>query len=80
MQEYDIRVQKFKAADNAEDALRFAKELSALCRADLSMAPCLTVCAVDVPEIVLKAQVHAGGRGKGTFSSGLKSGVHLIPA
>ena len=31
----------------------------------------------DVPEIVLKAQVHAGGRGKGTFSSGLKSGVHL---
>ncbi|EDQ91045.1 uncharacterized protein MONBRDRAFT_21309 [Monosiga brevicollis MX1] len=34
---------------------------------------------LNVPEIVLKAQVHAGGRGKGTFSSGLKSGVHLIP-
>lgn len=32
---------------------------------------------LHVPEIVLKAQIHAGGRGKGTFSSGLKSGVHL---
>jgi len=32
---------------------------------------------LDVKEIVLKAQIHAGGRGKGTFSSGLKSGVHL---
>ena len=31
----------------------------------------------DVPEIVLKAQIHAGGRGKGTFSSGLAGGVHL---
>ncbi|KAF9978944.1 Succinate--CoA ligase [GDP-forming] subunit beta, mitochondrial [Mortierella antarctica] len=28
-------------------------------------------------EIVIKAQIHAGGRGKGEFSSGLKSGVHL---
>ncbi|KAJ7317051.1 hypothetical protein JRQ81_003213, partial [Phrynocephalus forsythii] len=28
-------------------------------------------------EIVLKAQILAGGRGKGVFSSGLKGGVHL---
>ncbi|EGD81559.1 Suclg2 protein [Salpingoeca rosetta] len=28
-------------------------------------------------EYVLKAQVHAGGRGKGTFSSGLQGGVKL---
>ncbi|XP_020657339.3 succinate--CoA ligase [GDP-forming] subunit beta, mitochondrial isoform X1 [Pogona vitticeps] len=28
-------------------------------------------------EIVLKAQILAGGRGKGIFSSGLKGGVHL---
>eukprot|EP00055_Hartaetosiga_balthica_P003872 m.9218 g.9218 ORF g.9218 m.9218 type:complete len:424 (+) comp3406_c0_seq1:35-1306(+) len=32
---------------------------------------------LNVSEIVLKAQVHAGGRGKGTFSSGLKGGVKL---
>src|SRR6478735_9939400 len=28
-------------------------------------------------EIVVKAQIHAGGRGKGTFTSGFKGGVHL---
>ncbi|KAF9205886.1 Succinate--CoA ligase [GDP-forming] subunit beta, mitochondrial [Haplosporangium sp. Z 27] len=28
-------------------------------------------------DIVIKAQIHAGGRGKGEFSSGLKSGVHF---
>src|SRR6478735_5280284 len=28
-------------------------------------------------EVVVKAQVHAGGRGKGTFQNGFKGGVHL---
>src|SRR4051812_3744544 len=28
-------------------------------------------------ELVVKAQIHAGGRGKGTFTSGFKGGVHL---
>ena len=27
--------------------------------------------------VVLKSQIHAGGRGKGTFKSGFKGGVHL---
>ena len=30
------------------------------------------------PNIVVKAQVHAGGRGKGTFRNGFKGGVHLV--
>jgi succinyl-CoA synthetase beta subunit len=29
-------------------------------------------------EIVVKAQVHAGGRGKGTFKDGFKGGVHVV--
>ena len=29
-------------------------------------------------EIVVKAQVHAGGRGKGTFRNGFKGGVHIV--
>ena len=29
-------------------------------------------------QIVVKAQVHAGGRGKGTFKSGFQGGVHLV--
>src|SRR5438105_1911959 len=28
-------------------------------------------------EIVVKAQIHAGGRWKGTFTNGLKGGVHI---
>ncbi|XP_030793299.1 succinate--CoA ligase [GDP-forming] subunit beta, mitochondrial [Rhinopithecus roxellana] len=31
----------------------------------------------NAKEIVLKAQILAGGRGKGVFNSGLKGGVHL---
>jgi succinyl-CoA synthetase beta subunit len=29
-------------------------------------------------DIVVKAQVHAGGRGKGTFTNGFKGGVHVV--
>ena len=28
-------------------------------------------------KLVIKAQIHAGGRGKGTFKYGFKGGVHL---
>ena len=34
--------------------------------------------ALNVEELVVKAQIHAGGRGKGIFSNGLKSGVHIL--
>ncbi|HSH09403.1 MAG TPA: ADP-forming succinate--CoA ligase subunit beta, partial [Oceanipulchritudo sp.] len=29
--------------------------------------------------VVVKAQIHAGGRGKGTFTNGFKGGVHVCP-
>src|SRR4029453_3668295 len=28
-------------------------------------------------EVVVKAQIHAGGRGRGTFKNGFKRGVHV---
>src|SRR5207237_1185105 len=28
--------------------------------------------------LVVKAQIHAGGRGKGTFTNGFKGGVHVV--
>ena len=31
----------------------------------------------DVKEVVVKAQILAGGRGKGVFSSGLEGGVKV---
>ena len=33
--------------------------------------------AIGGGKIVVKAQIHAGGRGKGTFANGFKGGVHL---
>ncbi|MBM3857619.1 MAG: succinate--CoA ligase subunit beta, partial [Verrucomicrobia bacterium] len=30
------------------------------------------------PELVVKAQIHAGGRGKGTFTNGLRGGVQVV--
>src|SRR5437588_938148 len=33
--------------------------------------------ALAPAEVVVKAQIHAGGRGKGTFANGLKGGVHV---
>lgn len=32
---------------------------------------------IEVPEYVVKAQILAGGRGKGHFSNGFKGGVHI---
>ena len=34
--------------------------------------------ALGVVKIVVKAQIHAGGRGKGTFTNGFQGGVHLV--
>lgn len=33
--------------------------------------------SLDTHDLVIKAQIHAGGRGKGTFKSGFEGGVHL---
>jgi hypothetical protein len=33
---------------------------------------------LDMKNLVVKAQVHAGGRGKGVFKNGYKGGVHLV--
>src|SRR3954469_23061862 len=32
---------------------------------------------IGAAEVVVKAQIHAGGRGKGTFANGFKGGVHI---
>ncbi|KAK3536980.1 hypothetical protein QTP86_029471, partial [Hemibagrus guttatus] len=67
MQECGVAVQRFFVADTATEALEAAKRLNLLKILRTS----------DAKEIVLKAQILAGGRGKGVFDSGLKGGVHL---
>lgn len=32
----------------------------------------------DLVQLVVKSQILAGGRGLGTFKSGLKGGVHIV--
>jgi succinyl-CoA synthetase beta subunit len=34
--------------------------------------------ALGTNSLVVKAQIHAGGRGKGTFTNGFKGGVHVV--
>lgn len=51
--------------------------LSSLLKNNLKSTTRSEFCFSDAKEIVLKAQILAGGRGKGVFSSGLKGGVHL---
>jgi succinyl-CoA synthetase beta subunit len=43
----------------------------------LCSIPFPSLTAQGVPS-VLKAQILAGGRGKGVFDSGLKGGVHIV--
>jgi len=61
METYGIRVQKGKVAATADEAAKVSQQLL-----DDKAA-----------ELVIKAQIHAGGRGKGTFASGFKGGVKL---
>jgi len=61
MKDYNVNVQKFHIVDKPDDALNAANDL-------------LNTCA---KELVIKAMILAGGRGKGSFDSGLKGGVHL---
>lgn len=61
MKDYNVNVQKFHIVDKSADALDAANDL-------------LNTCA---KELVIKAMILAGGRGKGTFDNGFKGGVHL---
>ncbi|XP_013392654.2 succinate--CoA ligase [ADP-forming] subunit beta, mitochondrial [Lingula anatina] len=58
-----ISVPKFKVAKNGEEVYAIAKELGE---------------TTDSTDVVVKAQVLAGGRGKGVFDSGLKGGVKIV--
>lgn len=44
----------------------------------MSLTLCLCVCVSGSKDLVVKAQVLAGGRGKGTFEGGLKGGVRIV--
>jgi succinyl-CoA synthetase beta subunit len=62
MATYDIRVQRGAVASTPEEAKVVADALV----------------NDGAEELVVKAQIHAGGRGKGTFTNGFKGGVKIL--
>lgn len=80
-----MNIQKFRVVNNAADAAQVPGILSKLFR-DLIIeiliqktlnSLCFFLFFVEAKEYVIKAQVHAGGRGLGHFNNGFKSGVHI---
>ncbi len=61
-------LQKFGVATPPGKAARTADEAEAAAR------------ELGTDDLVVKAQIHAGGRGKGTFANGFKGGVQLCKA
>jgi succinyl-CoA synthetase beta subunit len=69
LQKFGVATTRGRVASTADEAEQIARELK-------TVSPGAT--GSDPVEFVVKAQIHAGGRGKGTFSNGLKGGVQVV--
>src|ERR1700731_1006683 len=65
LQKFGVATPRGKVASTPDEAEQIAREL-------VSAGPARAV------DVVVKAQVHAGGRGKGTFKNGFKGGVQVV--
>src|SRR5437660_11966815 len=65
LEKFGVATTRGKVASTPDEAEAIARELRG---SDVATATAL----------VAKAQVHAGGRGKGTFTNGFKGGVHVV--
>jgi succinyl-CoA synthetase beta subunit len=69
LQKFGVATMPGRVASSPDEAGQIARELANVAGpAD----------GVQRANFVVKAQIHAGGRGKGTFTNGFKSGVHLV--
>jgi len=67
LQKFGVTTTRGKVASTPDEAEQIARELR-----DVDPSTSLRA------GLVVKAQVHAGGRGKGTFTNGFKGGVHMV--
>ncbi|CAH8442991.1 unnamed protein product [Heterobilharzia americana] len=74
LKKYEIPVPKSIIVRNVDEIKAACKELGVLSEAEIENAGE----TAESTDIVLKAQVLAGGRGKGTWDSGLKGGVKIV--
>src|SRR5207244_2265602 len=65
LQKFGVATTRGKVATTPDEAERIARELG-------------NASAARTVDLAVKAQIHAGGRGKGTFKNGFKGGVHLV--
>src|SRR5438128_1637013 len=70
LQRFGVATPRGKVASTPEEAEQVARELGDV--AELGYPP-----GAKRVDLVVKAQIHAGGRGKGTFTNGFKGGVHV---
>jgi succinyl-CoA synthetase beta subunit len=70
LQKFGVATPRGKVASTPEEAEQVARDLGAV--AEPGYPP-----GAKRVDLVVKAQIHAGGRGKGTFTNGFKGGVHL---
>jgi succinyl-CoA synthetase beta subunit len=69
LQKFDVATTRGKVASTLDEVEQIASELGHVDLATGRVRP--------TGGLVVKAQIHAGGRGKGTFTNGFKGGVHL---
>lgn len=77
LKKHGVAIQKFEVISRHDEVPQALKKLRSFDVIYFCNLKPLNV--VDVPEVVVKAQILAGGRGKGTFSNGMKGGVFVMP-
>lgn len=80
LQESGVAIQEFRVLEGKHDAKNladFSKSAVAWCNEWHPHKMHVFWIITDVPEYVVKAQILAGGRGKGHFDNGFKGGVHI---
>jgi len=70
LEKFGVATTRGKVASTPDEAEAIARELG-----DVDLA---TGRVRPNGGLVVKAQIHAGGRGKGTFKNGFKGGVHIV--
>src|SRR5471030_2693136 len=71
LEKFGVATTRGKVASTPDEAEKVARELG---NVDPATGRVRVAAATG---LVVKAQIHAGGRGKGTFANGFKGGVHL---
>jgi succinyl-CoA synthetase beta subunit len=69
LQKFGVATPPGRVASTPEEAEKIARELESLTPSGSGRSPV---------SFVVKAQIHAGGRGKGTFTNGFKGGVQAV--